>query len=701
MLVKAVLSGTTEKKSLQEMLNIKDWQLNAHIRDLTDLGYVKKEESQVKLQETTKAILLRDLAKKFDISKLLHESNELVLSCLTEPLTLTQLESQTGLSRTTIYRTISELESIGAIEKDADLFSLNKSDERLLLFAKLLQTEIGQKYQGPNIEIIYNDANVVIKKVAKEQVTEGEITAFSVFTDYGIEYHTTHDYYVIQKSPIDLYDILIHSLIAVIKAKDKLGLVMCMVFYLKHKEKMDMMNIRAKAKEYNVIGIWLDVEAYIRGGKPRNLELFLPWNEFVQKAELYDIPEGSYLLPAAYPSLFEEIGKKLTSPLTIYLLGGENMRIKGLKPRTKDCDIVVENKEDFERFSKVLKDMSYEPKVKIEFVEEDMRIFPDEILLHPNRSRIDLFTNRILKDLSLSKKMIDTAAYADFGNLRLGILRNEYVFLLKAVAGREGDIQDMEALVRAPTKTQTMYQQDTFDWNLVWQEILMQEHMNHLRNFTTVIFEQIDMFSQQTKIIPPFYDNLRRHTVSLLILQILHGGKKPLKEIVSLLKGHDVTEQMIRNRIDSLVTDKKVTKQNIGNQVFVSPIKLEAFPEGTRQITQSNVSLYLEWRFFTREPSDSETIKKFCDELNSFGYTTIGDLDQMILRALDVFIEYEKQHFANQPFRQVGAARICLRLADDQIGEMNGYRISEFEKYKSMLVSKFIHEQNNGERKAN
>ena len=49
----------------------------------------------------------------------------------------------------------------------------------------------------------------------------------------------------------------------------------------------------------------------------------------------------------AYPKLFEELSNHLSSDITIYLIGGENLRIKGYKKATKDCDIAVTNKQSF------------------------------------------------------------------------------------------------------------------------------------------------------------------------------------------------------------------------------------------------------------------------------------------------------------------------------------------------------------------
>ena len=57
---------------------------------------------------------------------------------------------------------------------------------------------------------------------------------------------------------------------------------------------------------------------------------------------------------------------------------------------------------------------------------------------HEKKSRIDLFTTTIMQDLSLSSTMKEKADIRDYGKLKVGLLRNEHVFLLKAISNREG-----------------------------------------------------------------------------------------------------------------------------------------------------------------------------------------------------------------------------------------------------------------------
>ena len=176
---------------------------------------------------------------------------------------------------------------------------------------------------------------------------------------------------------------------------------------------------------------------------------------------------------------------------------------------------------DFEILCKILtEELGYEKMIQTEYSQEDLRLYPDEILIHPDRSRIDLFTKRVLRDLSLSDIMIKTSDYLEYGKLKVGVLRNEYVFLLKAVASREGDIQDMEKLSQGSLNQPREFEHGKFDWDEVWREIIHQEKMNPLRELTLPIFDQISLLAEQTGIVVPILEKTSKacnRTINLTI----------------------------------------------------------------------------------------------------------------------------------------------------------------------------------------
>jgi hypothetical protein len=146
--------------------------------------------------------------------------------------------------------------------------------------------------------------------------------------------------------------------------------------------------------------------------------------------------------------------------LLVYLIGGENLRIKGIKNNTKDCDLVVTNNSSFETIVNALENLGYILRGKNRQLEDRFGIEPSALLKHPSLIPVDIFTTTVARKLYLSDTITQRARIEEFGRkhkLRLGILQNEDIFLLKCVTAREHDIHDMTTLVS----------NRNFDWNIV------------------------------------------------------------------------------------------------------------------------------------------------------------------------------------------------------------------------------------------
>ena len=573
-LLRATKEGVSSPREIMKIIGVKEWQFNNLVRDLANQDYIEKTDSAVKLKANSKTILFRDVASKFDVEKLLHDSNELVFQNLAQPKTVGSIQELTGLSLRTVQRAISELESIGAVRRDgAGRAGLNRDFEPLYLFAQYLKTERQKRDVEPYAETIYQDRARVLKKVSRGKRVDGELTGLSLFPDYGVQYHTTHDYYVKQQAPLQLAEALIHAVLAAAASKeqDKHGIVMAMIFYLKNRQRLDPLTLRQIARDYKILDIWIDIEGYLRNTPVKNRNLFLPWQEFEEKARLYGIQAENYTLPAvAYPDLFKEIGQSISSETEAYLLGGENMRLKGLKPRTKDCDIVVPDERSFDHIVKTLIKMGYSSVNKSRLSADDQRIAASDVLEHPTRSRVDIFTRVVMRRLALSDRMKRRARTEVYGKLKLGIMANEDVFLMKAITLREGDIQDMAKLAQSPG----------FDWHVVWDEMQGQEK-DRPERFSAVLLESLDYLYEQTSIRAPFYKKLLKYVLDYEISKQVRDGAaaggnssgKTLADVISILQGRDITEKMIRNRIDYLEKKGFLKKKKKGSDLYLEPKK--------------------------------------------------------------------------------------------------------------------------------
>jgi len=556
-LLNSICAGKSNPEELRAAGRVKPAHFSALMKDLLEQNYIVKKEGEFHPANSSKSALFVRIASRQDVEKILKDSNEQIFKEITSEKTIGEIQDLTGLSLRTVQRAIVDFESLGIIAKRQNKIKLQ--DDELILFARLLKTEDGSMSSEPHSEILFQDSMRTLKKTPKDQRAEGELTGFSLFSDYGIPYETIHDFYIEQKSFLKLEEVLIHSVLSSSKEQSKSQLAMSVLFYLKNKPKMDSLEIRRIAKIYSVTNIWLDIEAYIRNSDVVNPGLFLPKDEFREKAELYDVPPDSYVLPTAYPKLFEDIGRKLDNPVDAYLFGGENMRRKNIKPRTKDCDILVTAENERQALIAALEKLGYKSLNKRYFMADDRRVDPFDILEHPARSRVDLFKTRISGKLALSSNMAKRAEVEDFGNLKLHSLCNEDLFLLKATTLREGDIQDLGLVVRS----------GDFDWDVVWDELVSQEADNRM-NFSTAVLDSCDMLSEQVGIAPPFYKKLVKRALDNEIRTVVRDREIALEGLIELLKGGDITEKMIRNRVDYLQRTRHLRKTQKNGNVFLA-----------------------------------------------------------------------------------------------------------------------------------
>jgi len=146
---------------LSEKLGIDSWEIQRILGNLRieriisskdeSIRLLNNESESVKLLNNEKVQLLIKLSKETDVKKTLHESNEMILSFLTEPIAIGDLIIETGLSRATVYRALKDFKDLKIIEKTfcgiplSDNFQyqvkLNENHLSVIEFANFLKKE--------------------------------------------------------------------------------------------------------------------------------------------------------------------------------------------------------------------------------------------------------------------------------------------------------------------------------------------------------------------------------------------------------------------------------------------------------------------------------------------------------------------------------------------------------------------------------
>ncbi|NJE30323.1 hypothetical protein E3E38_04550 [Thermococcus sp. 18S1] len=155
-------------------------------------------------------------------------------------------------------------------------------------------------------------------------------------------------------------------------------------------------------------------------------------------------------------------------PLEVYLIGGGNLALRGLKSATKDIDIVVLSRGQFS----LLQDLLETPLPKLPVYVRQYRSRWDYDLgmstryLHPLQGfSLDVFVKRVLNKLYLSESMVSRAeAPEEFSShelFKVMLVSKEDIFLFKSVTSleRTRDVEDLIALVETGLEYEIIIQE--------------------------------------------------------------------------------------------------------------------------------------------------------------------------------------------------------------------------------------------------
>jgi DNA-binding transcriptional ArsR family regulator len=522
------------------------------VRELSSEGYCEKVGGKITLAPSAKGSLLKELSEKYDIATLLRGANEELLLALTRPMTAAEIQASTGLAQSTVYQGLRRLAAIGAVRKIGDAYTLIE-DRQLEAFIDLVRRERKAVGIEPHATLIRSDG-YKLKKVLAGRGARGTLTAFSLFPKFGFDYTSPHDFYIDPPRKISIEDVLIHALACSETKADK---TICALFYLKNFKRIDPAKVKREAKEFGVLPLWLDLQNYARGRPIINVESFMPWDEFLEKASVYGVKVS--LPPPAEQSIaaLHEVGKKLSSNTHAYLFGGGNLLLRGLKGATKDLDVVVEDEGSFSRLRNALVASGYTELSPEEMLPSDKRLNPSSIFIAEGMPRIDIFTRVICKALVLTEGMKKRSKAMAFGRLVIHLLSLEDVFMLKSITEREGDIEDMVAILRRG---------EDLDWGTFMKTYLEEERITKT-HFCFIMLDNIEIIQRREAIVVPFYKELARHCLDTGILLALARGAKTIAEIRELV---DFPEYHIRNRVRKLAQEGKLSKHVKGKQILLT-----------------------------------------------------------------------------------------------------------------------------------
>ncbi|MBU1111704.1 MAG: DUF6036 family nucleotidyltransferase [archaeon] len=195
---------------------------------------------------------------------------------------------------------------------------------------------------------------------------------------------------------------------------------------------------------------------------------------------------------------FKEFDKALSHKVNVYAIGGTVLLYHGLKPATKDIDLVVETKEEFLEVQKALSKIGFVIKIPGQEYEH-MNL---NQILQRDDFRIDLFEKKVCDKFLLSKNMTKRAKLViSFGNVKVALCANEDVFLFKTMTEREGDLTDCISLAKTG-----------IDWKIILEELKYQIQKSNQNVWITWVGERLDILEERGLVIPIMkeVDHLRK-----------------------------------------------------------------------------------------------------------------------------------------------------------------------------------------------
>ena len=176
--------------------------------------------------------------------------------------------------------------------------------------------------------------------------------------------------------------------------------------------------------------------------------------------------------------LFKEINGKLSKKVKVYIIGDAALLFERLKPVTKDIDLIIKDKNEFNIFNKSLSSINFkEEKPSVGYNKMEL-----DIIMIREDYRIDVFLNKVCKKFALSTNMIKRSnEILNLKNISIKKCSNEDIFLFKSMTDRPGDLEDCIELVKKE-----------LNWKEIMNEIIYQIKVNGEDVWITYIGQAFD-----------------------------------------------------------------------------------------------------------------------------------------------------------------------------------------------------------------
>lgn len=189
-------------------------------------------------------------------------------------------------------------------------------------------------------------------------------------------------------------------------------------------------------------------------------------------------------------NIFSLISREIKKNIECYAFGGTAMMFYGYKGETKDIDLLFENLEERDEFISAIARLGFEKYSPFGiYIPEKLKGKHSPLIYKRGDGRFDVFVKKIFKTVISPKMKEDLYAIHDFKdkyNLKVKVLRKEYIVLLKAVTERDRDFEDILTIVK---------NEKNFNWQYFIDEVIWQ----HAHGDSWVILDVEKMMQELKK----------------------------------------------------------------------------------------------------------------------------------------------------------------------------------------------------------
>lgn len=198
------------------------------------------EEHSKPSKKTHINLLFKLLTRANNLSSPFSGTGLQIFTTLIEPKTAAEVEEETGLHKTTIFKKIRQARKMSLLSIKKNKYLINSSiwpDAKAFLIAlREYDTSIDKRVPVTSTIYFKNVEEILFSNKDKLNAT---LTGFSAYEDFGIKIYTLTHYYYLPKKRLTKREIFIHSLLITEKEMQIQNLIFLSLFYLKYKKEVN------------------------------------------------------------------------------------------------------------------------------------------------------------------------------------------------------------------------------------------------------------------------------------------------------------------------------------------------------------------------------------------------------------------------------------------------------------------------------